>query len=299
MGRFHRHDDESGHHHHHSHEHEHTHADGTVHSHSHDHAHSHDHDHDHAHSHDHEHAHRHDEIDPADHHLGDHSGYDTGRERIAVLEDIFAENDNRAAANRAAFDEHGVHAVNLMSAPGSGKTAVLERTLQALSDTVRIGIIEGDIETSLDAQRLDGYGAQISLLNTGNGFGGECHLDAPMVASALTGLNLADVDLVLIENVGNLVCPAEFEVGEHRKAMVYSVTEGEDKPLKYPVMFRSVDAIVINKTDLLPYLDFDMDLFRRNIAQVNPTATIFEVSAKTGDGLEGWVAWLHPSSGQS
>lgn len=262
MGRFHRHED------------------GTVHSHDHDHE---------GHSHDHVHL---DHIDVQGGEHGDHSGYETGRERIAVLEDIFAENDHLAAHNREAFDEHGVHCINLMSAPGSGKTSVLQKTLAALEGKVRVGIVEGDIETAIDADRLTGYGAQISLLNTGNGFGGECHLDAPMVARALKGLDLSTLDLVLIENVGNLVCPAEFEVGEHRKAMIYSVTEGEDKPLKYPVMFRSVSAVVVNKIDLLPYLDFDMELFKKNLEQVNPGVEIFEVSAKTGEGLDSWFEWV-------
>jgi hydrogenase nickel incorporation protein HypB len=259
MGRFHRHDD------------------GTVHAHEH-----HDHDHIHEHQHEEERA----EL------IGDHSGYATGRERIEVLEDIYAENDRFAAANRAALDAAGVRAVNLMSSPGSGKTTLLQRTLAALEGRVRVGIVEGDIETPLDAERLDGFGAQISLLNTGNGFGGECHLDAPMVARALRGLDLADLDLVIIENVGNLVCPAEFEVGEHRKAMVFSLPEGEDKPLKYPVMFRSVEVVVVNKVDLAPYLEFDMGLFRRNLEAVNPGVTVFELSARTGEGVGAWVEWV-------
>lgn len=227
--------------------------------------------------------------------IGDHSGYATGRERIEVLEDIFAENDRLAAANRAALDAHGVVAINLMSSPGSGKTTLLARTLAALQGRVRVGVIEGDIETALDAERLGGLGAQISLLNTGNGFGGECHLDAPMVARALTGLDLDTLDLVLIENVGNLVCPAEFDVGEHRKAMVYSITEGEDKPLKYPVMFRSVAVVVVNKLDLAPYLDYDMALFRRNLAEVNPEAIVIELSARTGVGVDAWLDWVCPA----
>ena len=253
MGRFHRHDD------------------GT--------AHTHDHDHDHEHH-----------VDPEL--IGDHSGYATGRQRIEVLEDIYAENDHLAAHNRAALDAAGVRAINLMSSPGSGKTTLLQRTLAALQGRLRIGVIEGDIETPLDAERLSGLGAQISLLNTGNGFGGECHLDAPMVARALRELDLTTLDLVLIENVGNLVCPAEFDVGEHDKAMVYAITEGEDKPLKYPVMFRSVDVVVVNKLDLAPHLDFDMDLFRRNLEQVNPGVTTFEVSARTGEGSDAWVDWV-------
>lgn len=279
MGRFHRHDD------------------GTVHAHDHgDHPHEHHHHHDHGHGHDHGHAHDHAhdlshvDADSAEH--GDHTGYDTGRERVLILEDIFTENDVRAAENRALFDDHGVTAINVMSSPGSGKTALLRHALEDLKGKVRVGVIEGDIETPLDAERLEGFGAQISLLNTGNGFGGECHLDAPMISSALKGLDLAELDLVFIENVGNLVCPAEFEVGEHRKMMVYAVTEGEDKPLKYPVMFRSVEAVAVNKIDLLPYLDFDMDLFMANLRKVNPDAKVFEVSAKTGEGLGAWLEWL-------
>ncbi|MCQ9352640.1 hydrogenase nickel incorporation protein HypB [Corynebacterium sp. 153RC1] len=266
MGRFHRHED------------------GTVHAHDHAHDHEHDHHHDHTHEHTHE--------------VGDHSGYETGRERIEVLEDIFSENDRRAASNRAAFAEHGVLAINVMSSPGAGKTTLLEKTLAELGQDLRFGVVEGDIETAIDADRLRGFGAQVSLLNTGNGFGGECHLDAPMVSRALEGLELSTLDVVMIENVGNLVCPAEFEVGEHKKVMIASVTEGEDKPLKYPVMFRSVEVVVINKIDLLPYLDFNLDLFTQNIAQVNPEATVIEVSTKTGEGLEQWFAWIRKQSQQ-
>ena len=245
----------------------HRHDDGTVHSHDHD---GHDHSHDH----------------------GDHSGYVTGSERIEVLEAIFAENDNRAEVNRNAFDTHGVRALNLMSSPGSGKTTVLGATLDELAGEVRVGIIEGDIATDIDAAALDGRGAQISLLNTSNGFGGECHLDAPMVHRALHGLDLDTLDLVIIENVGNLVCPAEFDVGEHAKAMVYSVTEGEDKPLKYPVMFRSVDLVLLNKIDLVPHLDADVDTYVDRVRQVNPSATVLPVSARTGEGMGAWFDWL-------
>ena len=169
-----------------------------------------------------------------------------------MLEAIFAENDLLADANRAAFESNGVRTLNLMSSPGSGKTTILQATLDELAGELAIGVIEGDIATDLDAAKLSGRGAQVSLLNTSNGFGGECHLDAPMVNRALPGLDLPALDLVIIENVGNLVCPAEFDVGEHAKAMVYSVTEGEDKPLKYPVMFRSVDVVLLNKIDLVP-----------------------------------------------
>lgn len=247
----------------------HRHDDGTVHIHEHEHG-DHDHDHDH----------------------GDHTGYQTGAARIDVLEDIFAENDARATINRAAFDSNGIRALNLMSSPGSGKTTVLQATLDELAGEFAIGIIEGDIATDLDAAKLSGRGAQVSLLNTSNGFGGECHLDAPMVNRALPGLDLARLDLVIIENVGNLVCPAEFDVGEHAKAMVYSVTEGEDKPLKYPVMFRSVDVVLLNKIDLVPYLDADVEAYIAHVRQVNAAAAILPVSARTGAGMAAWFGWL-------
>jgi hydrogenase nickel incorporation protein HypB len=255
VGRFHRHDD------------------GTVHD--------HDHDHDHDGS-----------NHPHDGQLGDHSGYRTGPERVEVLERIFDENDRTAAANRADLAAAGAFAVNLMSSPGAGKTTLLRETLLRLVGSMRIGIVEGDIETSLDADRLAGLGADVALVNTGHGFGGECHLDAPMVRSALGRLPLIDLDLVLIENVGNLVCPAEFDVGEHTKAMIFSVTEGEEKPLKYPVMFRSANLVAINKVDLLPYLDFDLDLFRANLRAINPTVATIDVSARTGEGVDAWCTWL-------
>jgi hydrogenase nickel incorporation protein HypB len=245
----------------------HRHDDGTVHTHEHDHL-------------------------PHEHDHGDHSGYETGKQRIDVLEAIFAENDVLADANRAAFESNGIRTLNLMSSPGSGKTTILQATLEELSAEFAIGVIEGDIATDLDAAKLSGRGAQVSLLNTSNGFGGECHLDAPMVNRALPGLELASLDLVIIENVGNLVCPAEFDVGEHAKAMVYSVTEGEDKPLKYPVMFRSVDVVLLNKIDLVPYLDVDVDRYIAHVREVNATATILPVSARTGAGMGAWFGWL-------
>ncbi|ASW91317.1 MULTISPECIES: hydrogenase nickel incorporation protein HypB [Mycobacterium avium complex (MAC)] len=245
----------------------HRHDDGTVHTHEHDHL-------------------------PHEHDHGDHSRYRTGGQRIDVLEAIFAENDLLAEANRAAFESNGVRTLNLMSSPGSGKTTVLQATLDELAGELAIGVIEGDIATDLDAAKLRGRGAQVSLLNTSNGFGGECHLDAPMIDRALPGLDLAVLDLVVIENVGNLVCPAEFDVGEHAKAMVYSVTEGEDKPLKYPVMFRSVDVVLLNKIDLVPHLDVDVDTYIAHVRKVNAAATILPVSARTGDGMGAWFGWL-------
>ncbi len=249
--------------------------------------------HDGEHSHDHEHG----DVDHvhgpgADREVGDHSGYQTGRERVEVLERIFDENDRVAARNRADLARGNACAINLMSSPGAGKTTLLSETLRRLAGRLRIGVIEGDIETSIDAERLAGLGAVIELINTGNGFGGECHLDAPMVRAALTRLPVDELDLVLIENVGNLVCPAEFDVGEHARAMIFSVTEGEDKPLKYPVMFRSADLVAINKIDLLPYLDFDIAAFRRNLTAVNPAAQTIELSARDGTGVAAWCAWI-------
>jgi hydrogenase nickel incorporation protein HypB len=239
-------------------------------------------------------VHNHDRVDTIahTHDHGDHSGYATGSQRIEVLEAIFAENDVRAGYNRDMFARNGVRALNLMSSPGSGKTTVLAATLDELAGEYAVGVIEGDIATDLDAAKLDGRGAQISLLNTGSGFGGECHLDAPMVNRALQGLDLSRLDLVVIENVGNLVCPAEFDVGEHAKAMVYSVTEGEDKPLKYPVMFRAVDVVLLNKIDLVPYLDVDVDSYISRVRDVNPSASVLPVSARTGAGMAAWFGWL-------
>ncbi len=234
--------------------------------------------------------HRHD--DGTVHVHDDLSAYETGPQRVQVLEAIFGENDRHAALNRADLASGGACAVNLMSSPGAGKTTLLREALLRLRGRLRIGVIEGDIETSLDADRLHGLGAAIELINTGNGFGGECHLDAPMVRAALRRLPIAQLDLVLIENVGNLVCPAEFDVGEHARAMIYAVTEGEDKPLKYPIMFRSADVVLINKIDLLPHLDFDMALFRDNLSAVNPTARVLELSARSGEGVDRWCDWL-------
>ncbi len=236
--------------------------------------------------------HRHEDGTEHSHAHGDHTGYDTGGHRLDVLESIFAENDIRASYNREAFEKNGIRALNLMSSPGSGKTTVLAATLDELAGEVAIGVVEGDVATDLDAEALRGRGAQISLLNTSLGFGGECHLDAPMVSRALQGLDLPALDLVIVENVGNLVCPAEFDVGEHAKAMVYSVTEGEDKPLKYPVMFRAVDVILLNKIDLLPYLDVDVGRYLDHVREVNATAVILPVSARTGEGMAAWFAWV-------
>ncbi|MHB1890921.1 MAG: hydrogenase nickel incorporation protein HypB, partial [Acidimicrobiales bacterium] len=207
------------------------------------------------------------------------------------------ENDRTAEANRRDFRSADLRVVNLMSSPGAGKTSLLRAALERVASRVRVGIVEGDIYTSIDADRLSGFGAAVSLVNTANGFGGECHLDATMVRSALARLDLPSLDLLVIENVGNLVCPAEFWVGEDAKAMVYSVTEGEEKPLKYPAMFRAVELAVVNKVDLLPHLEFDMDRFLDNLADVNPDARVIMTSARTGAGLDEWCDWLTQGAG--
>jgi hydrogenase nickel incorporation protein HypB len=214
------------------------------------------------------------------------------RTRIRIVEDALDANNTIARANRDDFDRHGVTVINLMSAPGAGKTALLERALAQRPADVRIGVLEGDVQGSYDSDRLASYHVPIVQLNTDSGFGGECHLDANMVRSALGSLPLDELDLLVIENVGNLVCPAEFRVGEDARAMVCSVTEGEDKPLKYPLMFRSCELVVVNKLDLLPHLDFDLDRLLYNIDAVNPGVERILVSARTGEGVEQWTRWL-------
>jgi hydrogenase nickel incorporation protein HypB len=213
------------------------------------------------------------------------------RTRVKVVEDALDANNTIARANRSDFDRTGVTVVNLMSAPGAGKTSLLERVARELAG-VKLGVLEGDVQGSLDAERLAGLHVPVTQLNTDPGFGGECHLDANMVRSALGALPLEEIDLLVIENVGNLVCPAEFRVGEDARVMVSSVTEGEDKPLKYPLMFRTVELVLVNKLDLLPHLEFDLDLFLYNLDQVNPGVERMLVSARTGEGIDAWSDWL-------
>lgn len=211
----------------------------------------------------------------------------------AALEiNLLHANQDGADRNRSILDEWGVRCLNLMSGPGAGKTALLERTLEKLNGEIKIAIIEGDMTTELDADRLRQYGVPVIAINTGR----SCHLDSKMVAGGLHRLaheyDRAVFDLVIVENVGNLVCPAEFEVGEHGKVALLSVTEGEDKPLKYPLMFQEADCLVVTKMDLAPYLDIDLKRIEANVRQMNPNVTFLPVSAKTGEGLDGWLAWL-------
>ena len=209
-----------------------------------------------------------------------------------VRENVLDANDTLARANRDLFDRAGTYTINMMSSPGAGKTALLERTLERMRVKLRLGVLEGDVQTTLDADRLARFHIPLVQVNTDPGFGGECHLDANMVRSGLDELPLEDIDVLIIENVGNLVCPAEFRVGEDVRVMVYSVTEGEEKPLKYPLMFRSADLVLVNKVDLLEHLDFDLEQFLGNLDAVNPGVRTVLTSARTGQGVDEWCDWL-------
>ena len=301
------------------HEHTHVHADGTVHTHTHAHAaeHAHDHaapppaahvhEHPHAdgssHSHPHVHAGEHEHGHAAHHHhehgVGGDLDFGAGpahahvpglsqSRMVQIEQDILAKNNGYADENRKHFDDHGIFALNLVSSPGSGKTTLLVKTIELLKDQLAISVVEGDQQTSNDAERIRATGVAALQINTGKG----CHLDAHMVGHALEKLKPADDSLFLIENVGNLVCPAAFDLGEQHKVAILSVTEGEDKPLKYPDMFRAADVMLLNKCDLLPYLEFDADLAEANARRVNPDLTIFRVSATSGDGLSAWLDWI-------
>src|SRR3954470_11301888 len=210
------------------------------------------------------------------------------RVKVKVVEGVLDANETIARANRDDFDRAGVTVVNLMGAPGAGKTALLEGSL----DGVRAGVLEGDVQGSLDADRLASLAVPVVQLQTSQGFGGECHLDANMVRSALPSLPLDEIELLVIENVGNLVCPAEFRVGEDARVMVSSVAEGGAKPLKYPLMFRACELVLLNKIDLLPYVDFDVATFIDRLHTVHPGVECLQVSAKTGEGMEAWHQWL-------
>ncbi len=208
--------------------------------------------------------------------------------QIPVVENIFKANDQLAQANRALLDKTRTFAINFMASPGAGKTSVIVRTIDALKSTYRLAGIDGDIATTLDADRIAATGIPAVQINTG----GTCHLDAVMVQNALPKIDLEHTDVLIIENVGNLICPANFPLGSHLNVLIASVPEGDDKPYKYPPMYRGVQALLLNKIDLLPYFDFDVDYFRRGVEALNPGLAFFPVSAKTGEGFDEWLAWL-------
>ena len=290
--------------HHHAHDHvhhDHSHAHGHEHDHGHelDHAHAHDHDHHHAHehehfhrgashSHSHEHDHDHDHFHNHDHdHAHDH-GHSHGETLVTIETRILAKNDALAAKNRAWFAGREILALNLVSSPGAGKTTLLERTIRDLKDELPLFVLEGDQATANDGMRIRAAGAPAVQINTGTG----CHLEADMVARGLMELKPAAGSVVMIENVGNLVCPAMFDLGERAKVVVFSVTEGEDKPLKYPHMFSAAEIMILNKIDLLPHVDFDVDAAIANARAVNPDIIVLRVSARSGEGLDAWYDWL-------
>lgn len=208
--------------------------------------------------------------------------------KISVVKNILEANDRIAQENRAIFDEKGLVVFNLMSSPGAGKTSLLEKTIDGLKDHIRMGVIEGDIQSSHDAERIAQKGIPVVQINTG----GACHLDGNMIRDTFKDFDFDDLDLLVVENVGNLVCPAEFQVGEDFKVMILSVTEGADKPSKYPLMFHKSKILLINKIDLLPYVDCDVETIRKEALRINPHLTLFEISCKTGEGLDAWYSWL-------
>lgn len=233
------------------------------------------------------HTHPHAEHAPENHQHSHAPGLTPAR-MVQIEQDILGRNDAYAAANRQHFDARGIFALNLVSSPGSGKTALLVKTIEALRERVTINVVEGDQQTSNDAERIRATGVAAVQINTGKG----CHLDGHQIGHAIEDLRPADGSLFLIENVGNLVCPAAFRLGEHHKVVILSVTEGEDKPLKYPDIFQAADVLLLNKCDLLPYLEFDIELAEANARRVNPQLTIFRVSATSGEGLPAWLDWL-------
>ena len=208
--------------------------------------------------------------------------------RVPVVEKILGANERLAESNRARLEAAGVYGLNFMASPGAGKTSVIEQTIAGLAGEVRLAVIDGDVASSIDADRAAAAGALAVQINTG----GECHLDAVMLQDALAQLDLEAVDLLIVENVGNLICPANFQLGTHKSVLIASVPEGDDKPYKYPGMYRGVDALIINKTDLLPYIDFDMDYFRRGVEALNPGLVTFPLSCRTGEGVGAWLEWV-------
>jgi hydrogenase nickel incorporation protein HypB len=269
------------------HEHEHVGSDGKIYRHVHDHSHGHGHD-GHTHDHPHDHNHAHGMLNFGGGAARSHAPGMTQSRMLRIERDILAKNNDFAAANRQRFREQGVLALNLVSSPGSGKTSLLVRTIEALQGKTPLAVIEGDQQTSVDADRIRATGTTAVQINTGKG----CHLDASMVSRALEQLEPDEASLLFIENVGNLVCPAAFDLGEAAKVAILSVTEGEDKPLKYPDMFQAASLMLLNKCDLLPYVDFDVERAIANARRVNPAIEIISLSARTGEGFDTWLAWI-------
>jgi len=267
----------------HDHTHDHTHShDGHEHSHDHDHEHEHTHAHDHSHEHPHDHNHDHNHDGHAHTHASMHGT------TISLEAEILAKNDLLAERNRGWFDGRNILALNLVSSPGSGKTTLLERTITDLKDDLPINVVEGDQETVNDAQRIKNTGCRVVQINTGTG----CHLEADMLARGMKELQPPTDSVLMIENVGNLVCPALFDLGEKCKVAILSVTEGEDKPIKYPHMFKAAEVMILNKIDLLPHLKFNVDDCIEYARTVNPEIKVFQLSAMTGEGMEDWYNWL-------
>ena len=208
--------------------------------------------------------------------------------RIEIVENIMGANDRLAADNRARLDQHGVYSLNFMASPGAGKTSLIEKTVPALKEKFRVAAVDGDVATTIDADRAAAAGAAAVQINTG----GECHLDAVMLQQALNQLALDEADLLIVENVGNLICPANFQLGTHKNVLIASVPEGDDKPYKYPGIYRGIDILVINKIDLLPYIPFRMDYFRKGVEILNPSLKTFPLSCQTGEGVDDWLTWL-------
>lgn len=252
------------------------------HSHDHQHEHHHGHDHEHPHSHDHYHSHKH------EHNSHKHSHTHSHANRVELEQDILQENNLCAERNRGFFEAKNIKAINFVSSPGSGKTTILEKTINKLKDELTIAVIEGDQQTTNDAERIKSAGALVVQINTGTA----CHLDAEMINKASKKLDLPNNTMLFIENVGNLVCPSLFDLGEKTRAVIISVTEGDDKPLKYPYMFASSQVCIINKIDLLPYVDFNMKKCKEYALRINPALKFFELSATTEEGMEQWFQYL-------
>lgn len=211
--------------------------------------------------------------------------------KIEVIQNVLEANETIANRNRQTLDKHRVFVVNIMSAPGAGKTSLILETLTRLKDRLSIAVIEGDVASTVDAEKVQGRAKAVIQINTGK-MPESCSLMAAMIESALKDMPLGDIELILIENVGNLICPAEFTLGEHKRVVISSLPEGDDKPIKYPLIFVDADAVIINKTDLLPYVDFDIASFRRSITGLNPKVEVFQLSCKTGEGIEQWCSWI-------